>query len=369
MNSIHGVPDMRDLHSGGTIGSLIVNAILRFGDRPAIADGKLSWSYREFGDAVARFITVYRSLGLKKGSALSILSSNRAESWAAICAALVMGVRYTPLHPMAAEEDHAFIIEDAEIDALIVEGAKFAPRGAAIKARVPQLKHLLSFGPMEGARDVLPEVASAKAAPLIDVSDARDIGFLAYTGGTTGRSKGVMLSHRSLVTMSLILFSDWDWPQEIRFLAATPISHAAGVTLFPVMMRGGLMQLVQGFEPEVYARTVAEQKINSTFLVPTLIYALIDNADLRKRHDLSSLQMIVYGAAPMSPDRLLEGMKIFGKVFVQLYGQTECPQCITSMRKIDHDETKPQRLGSCGRPSQMVDVKLFDANMKEVGVG
>ncbi|MCX7309673.1 MAG: acyl-CoA synthetase, partial [Afipia sp.] len=89
MNSIHGVPDMRDLHSGGTIGSLIVNAILRFGDRPAIADGKLSWSYREFGDAVARFITVYRSLGLKKGSALSILSSNRAESWAAICAALV----------------------------------------------------------------------------------------------------------------------------------------------------------------------------------------------------------------------------------------------------------------------------------------
>ncbi|MBN8981153.1 MAG: AMP-binding protein, partial [Rhizobiales bacterium] len=57
-----------------------------------------------------------------------------------------------------------------------------------------------------------------------------------------------------------------------------------------------------------------------------------------------------------------------GKVFVQLYGQTEAPQCITSMRKIDHDETKPHRLGSCGRPSQFVDVKLFDANMKEAGV-
>ena len=119
-------PDLRDLHSGGTIGSLIVNAIARFGDQPALADGKVRLSYREFGNAVARFIALYRSLGLKKGSALSILSSNRAESWAAICAALVMGVRYTPLHPMAAEDDHAFIIEDAEIDALIVEGAKFA---------------------------------------------------------------------------------------------------------------------------------------------------------------------------------------------------------------------------------------------------
>ncbi|KQW21946.1 acyl-CoA synthetase [Afipia sp. Root123D2] len=369
MSSIHGVPDTRALHSGGTIGSLVVNAIARFGEQPAIADGKVQWSYREFGDTVGRFITLFRSLGLKIGSALSILASNRAEAWAAICAALVMGVRYTPLHPMAAEDDHAFIIEDAEIDLLIVEGAKFGPRGLAIKGRVPSLKNLYSIGPMDGVRDVMPDLAGAAPAPLVDESEAHEIAFLAYTGGTTGRSKGVMLSHRALVTMTLILFSDWDWPQDIRFLAATPISHAAGVTLFPVMMRGGLMQLVQGFDPEVYARTVAEQKINATFLVPTLIYALIDNVDLRKRHDLSSLQMIVYGAAPMSPDRLLEGMKIFGKVFVQLYGQTEAPQCITSMRKIDHDENRPERLGSCGRASPMVDVKLFDMDMKEVGIG
>lgn len=369
MNSAGNSPDLRQIHSGGAIGGLIINAIARFGDRPAIADGRVRWTYKEFGDVVARFITLFRSLGLKKGSALSILTSNRAEGWAAICAALVMGVRYTPLHPMAAEDDHAFIIEDAEIDVLIVEGGKFAARGLAIKARVPSLKHLLSFGPMEGARDIIPVLDDVPPAPLVDESAAPEIAFLAYTGGTTGRSKGVMLSHRALVTMTLLMFGDWDWPQEIRFLAATPISHSAGVTLFPVMMRGGLMRLVQGFEPEVYAGVVAAEKINATFLVPTLIYALIDNADLRARHDLSSLETIIYGAAPMSPDRLLEGMKIFGKVFVQLYGQTEAPQIITSMRKCDHDETKPQRLGSCGRPSPMVEVKLFDAEMREVGVG
>lgn len=369
MNVTAGALDLDQLHSGGTVGGLIVNAVARFGDRPAIADGSVRWSYRVFGEQVARFIAVYRALGLKRGNALSILASNRAESWAAICATLVMGLRYTPLHPMAAEDDHAFIVDDAEIDVLIVEGAKFGPRGLAIKARVPKLKHLVSFGPMDGAPDILPEVAKATPAPLVDESRSRELAFLAYTGGTTGRSKGVMLSHRALVTMTLILFSDWDWPQDIRFLAATPISHAAGVTLFPVMMRGGLMRLVQGFEPEVYAGVVAAEKINSTFLVPTLIYALIDNAELRRRHDLTSLEMIVYGAAPMSPDRLLEGMKIFGKVFVQLYGQTEAPQCITSLRKIDHDETRPERLGSCGRASPFVDVKLFDSEMREVGVG
>jgi len=80
-----GTPlDLGQLHSGGTIGNMIVNAVGRFGDRPALADGKVRWSYRELGDTIGRFITLFRSLGLKKGSALSVLASNRAESWAAI---------------------------------------------------------------------------------------------------------------------------------------------------------------------------------------------------------------------------------------------------------------------------------------------
>jgi fatty-acyl-CoA synthase len=357
------------LYSGGTAGSLIVNAIARFGNAPAIADGQINWNYREFGDAIGRFITLFRLIGLKKGDALSILAGNRAESWAAICATMVMGLRYTPLHPMAAEDDHAFIIDDAEIDALIVESGKFATRGLAIRSRVPGLKHLLSFGAVDGARDLLAELPNAPPASLIDESETEDIAWLAYTGGTTGRSKGVMIPHRSLVTMAVILYADWDWPANIRFIAATPISHAAGVTLYAILLRGGFTRLVQGFEIETYCRVVAEENITAAFLVPTLIYALIDATELRKRYDLSSLDMIVYGAAPMSPDRLREGIKIFGNIFVQLYGQTEAPQCITSMRKVDHDDSKPGRLGSCGRPNPLVDVKLFDADMREVGIG
>ncbi|HWW46868.1 MAG TPA: AMP-binding protein [Xanthobacteraceae bacterium] len=358
-----------DLYAGGTGGAMIVSAVARFADRPALGDGTTHWTYRELGDAIGRFIAIFRDIGLKKGDAVSILSGNRAESWAAISAAMVMGLRYTPLHPMAAEDDHAFIIEDAEIDALIVEAGKFAPRGLAIKARVPGLKHLLSFGAVEGARDILAEFSAVRSAPLVDESDNGAIAWLAYTGGTTGRSKGVRLSHRVLTTMAMTLYADWDWPADIRFLAATPISHAAGVTLYPVMLRGGYTRLVQGFEIETYCRVVAEEKITATFLVPTLIYALIDNASVRARHDLSSLDMIVYGAAPMSPDRLREGIALFGQVFVQLYGQTEAPQCITTMRKADHDLSKPGRLGSCGRPSPLVDVRLFDADMREVAIG
>lgn len=360
---------MAHLHSGGTMGALVVSAVTRFASRPAIADERTRWTYAELGEAIGRFIAVFRAVGLKKGDALSILSSNRAESWAAICAAMVMGLRYTPLHPLAAEDDHAFIVEDAEIDALVVEAGRFAPRGLAIRARVPSLKHLLSFGEVERARDILAEAAGVMPAPLVDESGVQDIAWLAYTGGTTGRSKGVMIPHRAITTMTTILVADWDWPADIRFLAATPISHAAGVTVYPVMLRGGFTRLLPGFDVEAYCRTIAEERITAVFLVPTLIYALIDASETRARHDLSSLDMIVYGAAPMSPDRLLEGIRVFGRVFVQLYGQTEAPQCITAMRKIDHDPARPERLGSCGRPNPLVDVKLFDQNMSEVGVG
>jgi fatty-acyl-CoA synthase len=357
---------MNQLHSGGTAGSLVVSAVARFGDRPAIADGNVRWSYREFGIAIGRFVSLFRAIGLGKGDAVSILSSNRAESWAVISAAMVMGLRYTPLHPMAAEDDHAFICADAEIDALIVEAGRFGARGLSIRARVPGLRHLLSFGAVDGARDLLAELPGTVAAPLVDESAASDIAWLAYTGGTTGRSKGVMIPHRSLVTMTLVLQADWDWPTDIRFLAATPISHAAGVTLYPILLRGGFVRLVQSFEIETYCRLIEQEKITAVFLVPTLIYALIDASMVRARFDLTSLDMIVYGAAPMSPDRLREGIGIFGKVFVQFYGQTEAPQCITTMRKIDHDDEKPGRLGSCGRPNPLVDVKLFDADMREV---
>jgi fatty-acyl-CoA synthase len=359
---------MQGLHSGGALGPLFLTAFARFADRPAIADDRLRWTYRDLADACARLTAVFRSIGLKKGDAVSVLSSNRVEAWAVIATAAMMGMRYTPLHPLAAEDDHAFIVEDAEIDALIVESGKFSPRGLAIKARVPRLKHLLSFGPVDGAADILAALPDVEPADLVDDSESDHIAWLAYTGGTTGRSKGVMIPHRSIAAMSTLICSDWDWPGEIRYLAATPISHAAGITLFPVTLRGGFARLVNGFDVDAWCRTVEAEKITATFLVPTIIYGLIDAADVREKHDLSSLDMIVYGAAPMSPDRLLEGMKIFGNVFVQLYGQTEAPQIITTLRKADHDPASPRRLGSCGRPSPTVDVKLFDANMNEVGL-
>jgi fatty-acyl-CoA synthase len=359
---------MGSLHEGGTVGAMLISAIKRFADRPAIADNHARWTYRELGEAAGRVVAVLRALGLSKGDGVSVLSTNRVETWAVVTAAAVMGLRYTPLHPLGAEDDHAFIVEDAEVDALIVEGAKFAERGRSIKNKVPRVKRLLSFGPMDGGCDIIAEMQSVKPAPLVDEGVAEAICWLAYTGGTSGRSKGVMIAHRCILNMMTIIFSDWEWPQDIRYLAATPITHAGGVNIFPVLMRGGFARVLPGFDLETYCRTIQDEKINAVMLVPTMIYALID-AKERPNYNLSSLEMIIYGAAPMSPDRLLEGMEIFGDVFVQFYGQTEAPQCITTLRKVDHDPARLKRLGSCGRPNPLLEVKLFDLDMKEVTLG
>jgi fatty-acyl-CoA synthase len=356
-------------HWGGTLGSVLIDALARFRERPAIADGRINWSYDELGQAIGRFIAVFKSMGLRRGSTLSILSANRAESWAAICAAMIMGVRYTPLHPLASEDDHIFIVEDAEIDLLIVDPDRYADKGRTIASRARNLKSLASLGPMDSAIDLLDEMRKVAPEPLVDESDFGGIAWLAYTGGTSGRPKGVMLTHRSFVMMSLLLIADWDWPEHIRFAAVTPISHAAGVTIFPIMCRGGFTRLIDGFEPQSFCQVVQEQRINTTFLVPTIIYKLLDYLAVHTEYDLSSLQTIVYGAAPMSPSRLQQGMDLIGPVFVQMYGQTESPQCIMTLRKSDHDLSRPHRLGSCGRPAPSLTVKLFDENMKEVEVG
>ena len=287
---------MGSLHEGGTVGAMLITAIRRYPDRPAIADNRTRWTYSELGDAAARMMSVFRTLGLRKGDGVALLATNRVETWAVVTAAAIMGLRYTPLHPLAAEDDHAFIVDNAEALALIVEGERFAERGRAILGRAPGMRHLLSFGPIEGGRDLLAEMRSAEPAPLIDEAEAEMVCWLAYTGGTTGRSKGVMIAHRCVLNMSAIIFSDWEWPKDIRYLASTPITHAGGVNIFPIMMRGGFTRVLPGFDIEAFCRTVEAEKINTVLLVPTMIYALIDAKDIRAKYGLSSLEMIIYGA-------------------------------------------------------------------------
>src|SRR5665213_525815 len=114
------------LYAGGTVGTLMLTAIERFPTRPAIADDEIHYTYREFGEAIGRMVRVFHDLGLRKGDALAILSGNRVAEITCRFAAILIGIRFTPLHPAASEENHRFILDDAEIDALLVDPTNYA---------------------------------------------------------------------------------------------------------------------------------------------------------------------------------------------------------------------------------------------------
>jgi fatty-acyl-CoA synthase len=169
--------------------------------------------------------------------------------------------------------------------------------------------------------------------------------------------------------MILTEMADWDWPREIRFLALTPITHAAGAIIMPVLLKGGTYAMTQGFTPDKFCRLVQQHRITATFLVPTMVYVLLDSP-ARREADLSSLQLVIYGASPMSPARLIEGMQAFGPVFMQLYAQSEAPNVISVLHQHEHDPVNhPERLASCGTPCVGTQVRLLDDDGREVAEG
>ena len=135
----------------------------------------------------------------------------------------------------------------------------------------------------------------------------------------------------------------------------------------------GRRQLVQqveeeeGFDPEAVLSTIAREKINFTLFVPTMIYVLLDHPSLPKT-DLSSLELILYGASPMAPSRLVEGIERIGPVFSQLYGQTECYP-VSVLRKTDHDPKRPELFLSCGFPIAGCQAKILNEDDQEVPIG
>jgi fatty-acyl-CoA synthase len=360
--------DTTELYDGCTVGHLIRRAIERGGDRIAFVEDDATLTYRELGARLSGVVQALRARGLARGDAVATLSDNRVDAWLVTAAAGVMGLRSTAMHPLGSADDHAYILGDAGIGTLCFDPAAHAERARLLAARVPGLR-LLSLGPCDGADDLLADAAARPATPLVPQARPDDVAGLTYTGGTSGRPKGVMSTHRVRVTMTMSELAEWDWPREPRFLAITPITHAAGAIVLPVLLRSGTVIVARGFDPARFAALVRTHRATMTFVVPTMIYRLLDDPAFDAAA-LSGLEVVIYGAAPIAPARLAEAVRRIGPVFMQLYGQTEAPNCISVLRRIDHDPDRhPERLASCGVPIGPIRVALLDDDGREVPEG
>ncbi|HWL20917.1 MAG TPA: AMP-binding protein [Bradyrhizobium sp.] len=349
-----------------------LRALTRYPSRTAFSWPGGSLSYQGATDLIGRIQGVFSRLGLEEGARVAFLTANRADSWCAGVAAQLSRLAITWLHPLGSLDDQLFQLEDSEAQMLVVDAAAFRDRGGALAAKASSheascLKTVFTLGPADYGADLLAAIEQAGHATARSFAQADDIATLNYTGGTTGKSKGALRTHREYGGYANAILADFEIPDGARYLTVAPISHVAGTKVLPTLMRGGTVHMLKGFDPEAVFNTIARERINFTLFVPTMIYVLLDHPALGKT-DLSSLELVLYGASAMSPSRLVEGIERIGPVFSQLYGQTECYP-VSVLRKEDHDPKTPELLLSCGFPIAACEVKILDEDDREVRTG
>ena len=361
---------MTDLHAGPHLGHLMAGALRRHRDAPVLHIGEQVLTGGDLADEMSRYVAAFAELGIGTGSPVALLALNRPEVLVMIGAGQMLGMRRTALHPLGSLDDHAYILGDAGIETLVIDpNPAFVERAAALLDRVPSLKTVLTFGPADVGEDLTALAGRQSAGPLEVADLAPDaVVSVTYTGGTTGKPKGVVGTAASMTAMTQVQLAEWEWPERPRFLMCTPLSHAGAAFFVPTLMAGGSMVVLPRFEPGEVLRAIEQHRITATMLVPSMLYALMDHPDAATA-DLSSLETVYYGASAINPVRLAEAIERWGPVFAQYFGQSECPMVISYLGKADHDLAVPERLASCGRPSAFLRTALLDADGNEVPVG
>ncbi len=364
-----------DLRTPVHNGHLMAAALKRHRDQPVMHLGETTLTGGETAAEISRYVQAFETLGAASGQGAALLALNRPEVLFILGAGQTQGYRRTSLHPLGSLDDHAYVINDAEITTLIIDPVPmFVERALGLLEKCPGLRQVLTIGPVPTQLqhvgvDLAATAAAYDAQPLSAVTLPSDhVISITYTGGTTGRPKGVIGTTGAMNAMSQIQLAEWEWPENPRFLMCTPLSHAGAAFFVPTVIRGGSLFVLAKFEAGDVLRAIEEHRISATMLVPSMLYALLDHPDSHTR-DLSSLETVYYGASAINPTRLAEAIERFGPIFAQYYGQSEAPMAITYLAKADHDLARPERLSSCGRPSAFLRTALLGEDGTQVAVG
>jgi long-chain acyl-CoA synthetase len=287
-------------------------------------------------------------LGVRPGDRVAILDKN-SDSYLELLVALDRaGAVAVPVNWRLTAPEVAVVVGDAEPAALVV--------GEELRAAADQVScRVLGFGELpRGGED-----------PRRDRDEA--VTWQLYTSGTTGMPKGAMLSNSNLFSLlSTLGFEAPELGEGARALVAMPLYHIGGCGwALGVLTQGATAVVMREVVPQELLQVIAEQRVNSAFLVPAVLLFLTQVPGV-DRTDFSSLRNILYGASPISQDLLRRSIEVFGCRFTQLYGLTETTGAFTALRHEDH---RGERLLSCGRPMFGAEVRVVDPFGQEVPAG
>jgi acyl-CoA synthetase (AMP-forming)/AMP-acid ligase II len=335
--------------------ALLDQAASRFGNRGAVYLGERRLqTWRELRERTLRLATTIRAMG-DPGMRIAVASENRPEIvelmfgiWAAEC--VYVPINYK-LHPREMEQ----IADDAGVTKIFA-----SPKLAEALSSVTDV-------PIEIVGTESYESCFAAMPSDRPSTEPSALAWLFYTSGTTGRSKGAMLSHRNLMAMTVSHLADFDDPDgDCSLIHGAPMSHGSGLYVPPYVLRGARQVVPESgaFEPEEFLDLCEYHPGCSAFLAPTMVQRLVQTGRSCPRN----LKTVVYGGGPMYVESVKKAMAAFGPIFVQLYGQGEAPMTITGLRRADHLGADDAILGSVGYPRSGVDVAVLAADGTPAGI-
>lgn len=337
------------------------------------------WTFAQVNDRANRLARQLMKLGLKKGDRVGILQVNCNEYVEIYFAAVKIGAIVVPLNFRVKTTALSFMLTHAEVKVLFF-GARYLHMVEELLPANPFLKTcVLLDGSSEGKLTYPDLIARSSSEEVLSDIEDEDYTLLMYTAGTTGRPKGVPLTHNGFASYVLDNVEPANPDVEERNLLTVPLYHVAGIQAMLAAVYGGrTLVLMQQFEVKEWMKTVAEEKATRAMLVPTMLKWVVDDPDFPK-HDLSSLRVITYGAAPMPLEVIKKAIELMPWVrFINAFGQTETASTITSLGPEDHviegsdedREIKLRRLtSSIGKALPDVEIKIVDEDGKSVGTG
>ena len=347
------------------------------GNQEAIIDGHKRFTYETFGHRVAALGGWLRGFGIKKGQVAAIIAPNCHEFMEAYYASAVTGVVLNPINYQLAVAEIAEILRDSEAQILFAH-TDFSRVVWELAQETPQFKRVIWFG--TGRRPDLPmpsfdheellSNAPGKVLPEVEIKPS-DLAQLYYTSGTTGRAKGVMITHGNATANSLGAISELEINDGDTWGHVAPMFHLVDAwAIFAVTWAGGKHVFAPYFKAGDVMRVFHREKVTITTLVPTMVNSLLHEISLNGKRELN-LRLILTAGSPIAPETVKKLIAEFGCDYLQFYGMTETSPFLTVSKPKAHLlNLPPEQLllvkTKTGRPFIGVEVKVVRPDGSEV---
>lgn len=340
----------------------------------AIIDGATRMTWQEEAQRIPRLAGALQKLGIGDDDKVAILMLNGYRYFELFYGTLWAGGVMVPLNIRLAPPEIIYQVNESDATVLVVDDT-FAAMLPAMAGHTPNLKHVIFASdnpPPDGCLSY--DQLLADAEPIADAErDGDDTAGIFYTGGTTGRPKGVMLTHDNLMANSMNgLLANRATHNDV-YLHVAPMFHLADCSsTWGLTLVGATHAFIPGFEPTAMMKAIEAYRVSLGLMIPTMLNMIINHPQFEE-FDLSSIRCVLYGASPIPTAVLKKALQVLPADYVQGYGMTELSPLVTMLPPEDHvvNGTPQQlmRLKSAGFPLFTAEVSVFDEDDNELPVG